>query len=650
MRQFQIPRYLKKYSVVIAVLSVIVGCLFYLIASLKLQTYTASTVIEYTNKEAEQGEAPDGSKIDVTEMKASNIISQALINLHYESENIDWVRSCLSIEPVITDEQQKTQDAKIELGEEYEINPTRYLISFTANVGCGKEFPRKMLNEILDVYIADYGKNHVNLESGTNGINDIYSKGYDYIEMMEVIDDSLESVLALLDKKIELNNSFRSYDTGYSFMDLYREFYFFKSVDVPEISASILHQKITKDKNVLLAKYRNRNNDLSINNTASSTETDKIIKIIDTYVEMMSNSDNTNITSDYILDELQENYGYDDDGNMRNGTDQTTEYDRLLEGYVENRTSYEENLIDIAYNKYVLKVYENAPEKSSGELLQETEEKIRELVDKVTNFYQILDKTNDEFNEYLGTANISMLASVGVTERIPIRLFTLFVIVIFGVVGCVGAIVFGRIGDIVDYYAFTNKINGLPNRAKCDHFIASKEKKLLPGNCTCVVFKITNLGTENGKFGRAVGDEMMKQFADVLTSVFVPSDKVFVGDNGAGQYIVFAEETDKALAEAAISQIYTVVSERCEDERYTIVFQDGYACAEQEKCYYIRKLLSIAMKRLHSGGKDSTETPERREDKVQEFVQHSEAKDTQEVFKMDENYYEKFLKERKRNY
>ena len=51
--------------------------------------------------------------------------------------------------------------------------------------------------------------------------------------------------------------------------------------------------------------------------------------------------------------------------------------------------------------------------------------------------------------------------------------------VIFGALGCAGAALFGRIEDFIEYYAFTNKVDGLPNRAKCDQFIASRDGRPL---------------------------------------------------------------------------------------------------------------------------------------------------------------------------
>ena len=224
---------------------------------------------------------------------------------------------------------------------------------------------------------------------------------------------------------------------------------------------------------------------------------------------MMSESDNTDITSDYILDDVHENYVEDENGNIQ-GNDQTTEYDRLLEGYVENRTNYESNLIDQAYNEYVISVYETSYRASTEEELEAAETAIHTLVDEVNELYEILHTTNDEYNQYLGAQNISVLANVGVSESIPVGLFTLFVVIIFGVVGCVGAILLGRVEDIIEYYAFTNKVDGLPNRAKCDRYISSWEKKALPSQFACAVFKITNLRQENMKWGRHTGDEMIE--------------------------------------------------------------------------------------------------------------------------------------------
>ena len=601
MKDFQILRYLKQFRVLIAVCSVMAGFLFYYVASNKMQSYTATTVIKYTNAEAEEGLAPDGTKIDTSEIYGSYIISKVIQNLEMDpaKANMDSIRNSITITPIITEEQQKIFDADVALGkEDVSLIATCYKITFSSGVDTGKDYPRKMLNEILDVYSAYYGETHVNSARSANGVNDIYTKNYDYIEMMDVIDDSIAMTLETLSGKISGTSTFRSSETGYSFSDLYREYKLLYDVEVPQITAKILVGKVTRNREVLLSKYRNRNNDLVINTEASKEEVDKILSVIDSYVQMMSKSGNTNITSDYILQDV---YDESEQVTAADGTvtekkpDQTTSYDKLWVRYVENETGCSNNDIDTAYNEYILQSFEDAPDESPESQQNKILEEIQQLVEKNNALYNIMEQTTDEYNEYLGAANISVLSSVGVTEKISVQKFTLFVVVVFGVFGCIGAVMLGRLWDIVEYYMFTNKIVNLPNRTKCDSFISGMERTMLSSSYICVVFHITNLKEENVRLGRTAGNQMMKVFAQNLTEIFVPSSKVFVGYNDSGQYLVFADDYNPELTKASLEQFRVVLKQNCENEPFTIEYEVGYACSGEAQCFYIRKLLGIAM-------------------------------------------------------
>lgn len=607
MKDFQIFRYLKQFKYLIAIGSVLAGFMFYYVASNRMQSYTASTVIEYTNTGASEGLAPDGSKIDTSEIYGSYIIAKVIQNLGIDpsTANMDDIRNSITITSIITDEQQQIFDAKVTQGEDASLIATRYMVTFNSGVASGKDYPRAMLNEILDVYSAYYGETHVNSARSPNGVNDIYDKGYDYIEMMDVIDESLTATLQTLNGKISGDSTFRSSVTGYSFSDLYREYELLQNIEVPKITAQILAGKITKNRDILLAKYRNRNNDLSIENSASEQEVEKIMGVIDSYVQMMSDSGNTNITSEYILSDI-----YDDtQGGLYSKTDQTTSYDKLFIRYVQDRTGYTANEIDAAYNQYILDTFSDAQEESSEEDQQAVTQAIRSLVEKINTLYADMEETTDEYNEYLGAANISVLSSVGVTEKISINKFTMMIVVVFGVFGCLGAIALGRLWDIIEYYMFTNKTVNLPNRAHCDQFIAGMENKMLSNSYVCVAFKLTNLQEENRRLGRNAGNQMMKTFARVLTSIFVPSKTVFVAYNDSAQYLVFADEYNPEQTKASLAQMRTVLAQKCEREAFEIEYDEGYACSGEEQSFYIRRLLSIALSRQNEDRQSDTEAP-----------------------------------------
>ena len=631
MKELDVFRYLKKYRTMIIAFSILAGIAFFLAAQLYIQQYTAVTVIEYTGSRAAEGLSPDGSDIDTTEIYATNLVSQAMkeLGIDYTEATADGIRMNIHVEPVITQEDLLVQQAKLDNGEkDYEIKPTRYVISFNCGVGNGKEYPRKVLNQILQEYASYYGKNHVNTSLAANPVSDITTKGYDYLEMAEVMDTTLDNITEHLTDKVEWNEEFRSSRTGYGFQDLLDEFEFIREVEVRQLLSEILEGRITKDRDLLLDKYKNRNNNLEISNSAASFEIERIRGIITSYENAMgefnsgsaalsesdlNEEDRFDSLQNNVLPHVYDDWNRDEDGNW-NPVDRTAEYDQLLMKYIEDRTLFEQNLVEKEYNDYIISVFGRAAAVSSEEAQSRIQEEISHLAEKINALQIIYYETNDEYNEYLGAQNIVMLSSVRVTERFPIMIFTILIVIIFGVLGCAGAALFGRIEDFIEYYAFTSKVDGLPNRAKCDQFIAIRERRPIPESFACIVFKLVNLQMENARLGREAGDQLIKDFVEILTSVFVPSDKMFVGNNGAGQYLIFAENLEKEQVNAAMFQISVVLTDKAQECGYFIELQSGFACAGEEKCYYIRELLSTAMKRV--GGKRAEKTAKAQADAV----------------------------------
>lgn len=620
MKELDVFRYLKKYRAAIAAVSILAGVLFFLIAQFYIQQYTAVTVIEYTGAQAEEGLSPDGKYIDTSEIYSTNLVAQAMkkLGIQYTEATSDDIRMNIHVEPIITEEDLLVQQSKLDNGEkDYEIIPTRHLVTFNCGVKAGREYPRKILNQILQEYASYYGKTHVNTSLAANPVSDITTKGYDYLEMAEVMDDTLKNITEHLSDKVNWNGEFRSSRTGRSFQDLYDEFLFIKQVEVRQLFSEILEGRITKNRDLLLNKYRNRNNNLEISNNAASFEIERIRGIIGAYESAMGEfggasqtvtegedgETSTSALQNNVLPDVYDDWNRDEDGNW-DPVDRTAEYDQLLMKYIEDRTSYEHNLIDKEYNDYILQVFAAAPSSSSDEVQNTTQEEIQRLAEKINALQMIYYETNDEYNEYLGAQNIVMLSSIRVTERFPIFIFTILLVVIFGALGCAGAALFGRIEDFIEYYAFTNKVDGLPNRAKCDQFITARESRPISESFACVVVKLANLQTENARLGREAGDRMIKDFVGVLTSVFTPSDKLFVGNNGAGQYLIFADSLEKEQISTALMQMGIVLEEKSRDSGYHIELQHGFACAGEEECYYIRKLLSMAMKRVCAPGEE----------------------------------------------
>ena len=91
---------------------------------------------------------------------------------------------------------------------------------------------------------------------------------------------------------------------------------------------------------------------------------------------------------------------------------------------------------------------------------------------------------------------------------------------------------------------------------------------------------------------------MIKEVVEIITTVFTPSDRLFMGNNGAGQYLIFAESLKKEEITAGLFQIQVLLEQKSKEKEYQIQLLSSFACAGEEQCRYIRQLLSIAMKRL----------------------------------------------------
>jgi len=308
MKQFQIFRYLKRWLPLIV-------CFFIgmtLLASrvlAKKQTYTASAVIEYANGDAKEGRAPDGSAIDVSEIASAGNMAKVMENLGLSpaSYSLDTLCASIRVEPIIEEQAQNVQQALNEEGKEYTEQPTAYIVSCKLDASGSAGFARDILSELLDVYFSDYSNKHINQEQVSNQTRDLIRTDYDYLEMVEQIDAQLTETVNTLHNRYQREQGFRSADTGYSFSELRDQFKLVLDVDVPRLYALILGSRVTKDRTVLLDKYQNRIAGYGLDGRSAQEDIGDIQRIIETYVEKMRQSGNTdidigNFESRHVLD------------------------------------------------------------------------------------------------------------------------------------------------------------------------------------------------------------------------------------------------------------------------------------------------------------------------------------------------------------
>ena len=606
MKSFQIFRYIKKILPLIIVFCLLATYAVYFKLS-SSNTYIASEVIHYNDEQAEQGLAPTGDKLDVNEIKSSAVMSKVVDKMGLTGiYSVDSLISRIDITPIEDKDKVAQKEAKLEEGEEYIYEPSTFIVSFAATSGEGPDFARTILDETLDVYFEQFSQKYVNVAPANNTIENINKNDYDFIEIMELIDTSIDNTLTTLYQRIEQNNYYRSTETGESFSELADDFNYLRQVKVSSLFSKIYKYQITKNKSVLISDYTTRIDNNNISNAKDDSIVEDVVTVIDAYVTKMRESGNTNISYEYILDNLHERNVQDYVG------DQTVTYDELIYSWRDRRESKEHAIIDSAYCTYVINTFSNCTGACDGscgssgvtctelsnvyytDIKNEVEKEINTLLDELNALYNKTMKNNDEYNKYLGASYISVLSSASVRESVNVPLYTAIAFFFLMILCCGGAIVLGRAGDIINYIFYTDHLTGFNNRAYFDKYLKSKDKKLLDDGVVYCMVDISNLVHINGEHSREKGDEIIKMFARYIKETFGKSKTEYIY-NGNGSFAMLTEESDYITVEDIMRLFRLRLDERDEHAEIALDYKIGIAETFKEN-KTARKLLSEAIK------------------------------------------------------
>ena len=605
MKNFQILRYIKKILPLVVIFCLLATYAVYYKLSAS-NTYIASEVIHYNDAQAEQGLAPTGDKLDVNEIKSSAVMSKVVDKMGLTGiYSVDSLISRIDITPIEDEDKVAQKDAKLEEGEEYIYEPSTFIVSFAATSSEGADFARTVLDEVLDVYFEQFSQKYVNVAPANNTIENLNKHDYDFIEMMELVDTSIDSTISTLYQRIDQNNYYRSTETGVSFSELVDDFNYLRQVKVSSLFSKIYKYQITKNKPVLVSDYTKRIDNNNISNEKEESIVEDVVDVIDAYVKKMRESGNTNISYEYILDNLHERNLQEYIG------DQTVTYDELIYSWRDHNESKEHAIIDSAYCNYILNTFTSCTGHCGGacksseltctelcneeyaSIRAEVEKEIDTLLVELNDLYDTTRKTNEEYNKYLGASYISVLSSASVRESVNVVLYTVIAFFFLMVICCGGAVILGRTGDIINYVFYTHHLTELPNRAYLDKYLKSKDKKLLDDGVVYCMVDISNLIQINTDYSRDVGDSIIKMFTSYIKEAFGKSKTEYIY-NGNGSFVMLTEESDYITIEDIMRLFRLRLDERDEHKEVVIEYKIGIAETFKEN-KTARKLLSEAI-------------------------------------------------------
>lgn len=601
MKSFNIIRYLKKWWPLIALMSFCAGVFFMRYATSN-QSYTAQSIIKYNYSTAEDGKTPSGEDLDVSEIFSSTVVKEAIENLGL-TVNVDTIRSGGTVTGIVPDDVTKTQEAKIDKGEDVEeYHSTEYIVKLSVSSDYSTEYVRTMLDEILSCYFANFGEKYVDYSTIPNNAAALDGQGYDYIEQAEILNDAVAEITANLGNCQAAHPEFVSSITGLSLSDLLDEYNYVSDVEIPYLFSEILGGKLTQNREVLLKKYQERYNTYVMDGDVDSEKVAAVLEVIQSYgnknkdgslyYQKGARSGTDDDTGGFVLSDV---YEYD------TNIDRTTVYDNLISDYVTILNRKSSNVIDAAYCQYIINVFQGASDSSdvSDENQaftdQAVEQEIAALQDRLNTLYETLSLTMKEYNEYCGAVNLGVLASTTVSEKINVKLYILLGVAVFFILGICGAILLGRIQDFVEYLFFTEQSLDMPNRTACDLFIRNNSSRVLPDDTVCVVVELANLSQINTTYGRECGNAMLTQFADFLKEASATCGTIYY--NGGQQFIGFFDQCRMEDAESFADYFHRLIAAyNAESTEATYEYVIGISESKANNAYSIRALLREALR------------------------------------------------------
>lgn len=613
MEEKKVFKYIKRLLPYVLILSLLLTA-FISLSLKKKRTFTASAVINYNFESAEKGKTPAGTDLDVTEIKSSAIMSKVIDKLSLSgSYSADKLTSRISITEVPDPDKEAQKEAKLKEGEEYIYIPTTYIIAFSSTDAEGSVFAQTMLDEILDTYFSVFSENYINVDHISNNIDRIYDNNYDYLRMAEHIDNNIENTVNMLYQRDSAYPYYRSTETGTSFGDLIDEFNFIRSVTIKDLFSKIYRYQITKSKSLLNATYNTRIDNNAISGFGEREMFSDIEEVIESYVFKMRESGNTDISYEYILNEVHNKDITDGEGNVITKGDQTVTYDELIYAWRDHDLNEALSSIDTAYCRYVLDTFNactgacggncSGSDKTCAELSNpdyaavkaEVETTLKDVVDKLTVLYDKTVSTNSEYNEYLGCKNISTLSTASTLSSTNVKFYSVIAFVFIVVVCCGGLILIGRMNDILVANFYTDKKTGFYNRVYFDKYLLKKSRSILDDGTVVVSISINNQREINNGYGRNVGDDVLTLFSSELKKAFSRMNAMFIYNENS-HFVIIIEKTDSITVEDILENFSVSLDGRETCENVDIKYSMGVAETFRERIQSARALLVEAIK------------------------------------------------------
>ena len=595
MRDFQILRYIKSWRYLIIIGMILGLSVFYWYLS-RQQSYYATINIEYLNSGAPEGKTPNGSELKPEEIRSAIIVSSALENTGIDA-SVDYIRNSLSIEGVLTSEEENRKKAMLEKGEEYTVKPSNYQVRLSLNASYSEEIAQNLVTAIVNQYMTWYGNQYVIVRKKPGILDGELLNKYDYIIAMDMISSSIDK---MLDYIYSCEETFRSSQTGLSFYDLQTQLQILRDSHYEDVYVKTIDSGITKDPDLLRDYYTADIADLNLQREKMLCQAEEMKNLLDIYVVRMleaqeyssSNAGNESDAAYKGSNSIILGQVYDIYDNDHNPVYSQNNYETLMDTYASYFSSTYSLEKKIAEDEHILQSFAKISEASDETSQAFIRKEIMALINRINSIYEQMNIVGTEYNQSEVAKNIRVITSARSFKGVNIGLYLALGAVLFLGVGCTGAIVLGRAGDLMDYVLYTDKVTGLPSRTSCDEQIEKIAKEGALDNFSVVCLFVTNLGEINNRYGREIGNQMLAEFGMILQ--ITAKQYGFIGYNNGNQFLCLLKNSSYEKARDMLDFIEHELEKAQGEVKPSVVAKIGDS--HRLSTYQINNLISHTFK------------------------------------------------------
>lgn len=253
----------------------------------------ASAVITFNFEGIEEGLDPNGGLFDVSKVKSTLVINDALEALAWEGKDVDAIRANIKLEGVIPDSVKQriaVINTVAEDAAEYYANienldyfPSQYTVTLYQCKGMSGKETRELLDAILTSYRDYFMDTYSDMEALGKVTSMLNIESYDYLQAADMLEREIAAMENYVGAKAEEVPDFRSNTTGLSFGDLAGSLDAIRQIDLNNFVSFVQSNKLTKDAGVQLDYYRYQVEQYNLQIQKNQSQLTEIEQAIKTY-------------------------------------------------------------------------------------------------------------------------------------------------------------------------------------------------------------------------------------------------------------------------------------------------------------------------------------------------------------------------------